>query len=57
MENTGNQKYKVRVKPKWLLAGLISAAICVYFVIFISQFFWIWLPFTFTFLALSIDAL
>ncbi len=57
MENTEKQKYKVKLDMKWFLAGLVATAVCIWMVLFMSQFFWIALPFVFTFLAKSIDAL
>ncbi len=57
MDNTQKPKYKMKVNMKFLVLGLISTAACIWMVIFMSQFFWVMLPFVFTFLALSIDAL
>ncbi|MBK7035256.1 MAG: hypothetical protein KBF42_09030 [Chitinophagales bacterium] len=57
MDHTEKPKYKVKVNMKWLLLGLVFSAATVIMIIFMSQFFWIMLPFAFTFLALSIDAL
>jgi len=57
MDHTEKPKYKVKVNMKWLLLGLVFSAATVLMIIFMSQFFWIMLPFAFTFLALSIDAL
>jgi len=57
MENTQKEKYRLKVIPKYLILGLLFSAITVWMVIYLSQFFWIGLPFAFTFLALSIDAL
>jgi len=57
MDNTQKPKYKLKVNMKYLLLGLLSTAACIYMIIFMSQFFWIMLPFVFTFLALSINAL
>jgi len=57
MENNAKQKYEIKLNKKWFLAGLVASAVCVLMVIFMSQFFWIALPFVFTFLAKSIDAL
>ncbi|HRF78062.1 MAG TPA: hypothetical protein PLJ00_02530 [Chitinophagales bacterium] len=57
MENNEKQKYEIKLNKKWFLAGLAATAVCIWMVIFMSQFFWIALPFVFTFLALSIDAL
>jgi hypothetical protein len=57
MEQMQKPKYKIKVNGKYLLLGLLSTAACIYMIIFMSQFFWIMLPFVFTFLALSIDAL
>ncbi|HNV98395.1 MAG TPA: hypothetical protein PKL06_03425 [Chitinophagales bacterium] len=57
MENTQKEKYRIKVIPKYLMLGILFSAITVWMVFNLSQFFWIGLPFSFTFLALSIDAL
>ena len=54
MENKEKQKYEIKLNKKWFLAGLAATAVCIWMVIFMSQFFWIALPFVFTFLALSL---
>ncbi|HMU70146.1 MAG TPA: hypothetical protein PK511_05260 [Chitinophagales bacterium] len=57
MENTKKEKYEIKVNMKFLLLGLLFSAATVWMVFNLSQFFWIGLPFSFTFLAKSIDAL
>jgi len=57
MENTQKEKYRIKLIPKYLILGLIFSAATVWMIMFLSQFFWIGLPFAFTFLAMSIDAL
>lgn len=57
METNQKEKYKIKLHKGWFLAGLAATAVCVLMIMFMSQFFWIALPFVFTFLAKSIDAL
>lgn len=57
MENAQKEKYKIRVRWKYLLIGFACAGLLAYMIVNVSHFFWIMLPFTFTFLALGIDAL
>jgi uncharacterized membrane protein len=57
MDNLQRPKYKIKLNMKWFILGILSLVVCILMIIFASQFFWITLPFVFTFLALSIDAL
>ena len=57
MENNGKQKYEIKLHKGWFLGGLLSSAVCILMIIYLSTFFWVALPFVFMCLAKSIDAL